>query len=190
MDISQKGRYKFLLTYLIGIGIAPTQQDIGRLLGYNNPSAFSQVITGAKPMPREFNSKLKSIYPNLNVDWLETGEGEMLLEPNTAHITVQNQENGVSGQQFNGPISGDNPQFAGNNLNNNPPCTFGVEIDKIVAAITAQADLTKEAHEITRRAQDQVDHAQAQVDKAQSQIDRLLNMLEAKFNMTLPTTSS
>lgn len=187
MDISQKGRYKFFLTYLVGIGIAPSQQDIGRLIGYNNASSFSQIITGAKPMPREFNAKLKSIYPNLNVDWLETGEGEMLLEPDTTHTTIQMQENGVSGQQFNGPITGDNPQFAGHNLTNNPPCTFGAEIDKIVSAMTAQANLTKEAHEITRRAQDQVDHAQAQVDKAQSQIDRLLTMLEMKFNITPAT---
>ena len=59
--------------------------------------------------------------------------------------------------------------------------------DKIVSAMTAQADLTKEAHEITRRAQDQVDRAQAQVDKAQSQIDRLLTMLELKFNITPAT---
>lgn len=187
MDVNQKGRYKFLLTYLVGIGIASNQQDIGRLIGYNNASSFSQIITGAKPMPREFNAKLKSIYPNLNVDWLETGEGEMLLEPDTPHTPIQTQENGESGQQFNGPITGNQHQFAGHNLTNNPPCTFGAEIDKIVSAMTAQADLTKEAHEITRRAQDQVDRAQAQVDKAQSQIDRLLTMLEMKFNI-IPAT--
>ena len=98
-------------------------------------------------------------------------------------MLFRSQENAGSGQQFNGPITGDNPQFAGNNLTNNPPCTFGVEIDKIVSAMTAQADLTKEAHEITRRAQAQVDRAQAQVDVAQQQMNRLLAIIEQKLNI-------
>lgn len=178
MDINQKGRYKFFLTYLVGIGVAPSQQDIGRLIGYTNPSSFSQIITGKKPMPREFNSKLKSIYPNLNVDWLETGEGEMLLQPDTTYAKVQTQDNGTSGQQFNGPILGDNPQFAGHDLTNNN--ASAADFDKFIVTLTAQADLTKEAHELTR-------NAQAQVDKAQSQIDRLLTMLEVKFNITPAT---
>jgi len=49
--------------------------------------------------------------------------------------------------------------------------------------MTAQADLTKEAHEITRRAQAQVDRAQAQVDVAQQQMNRLLAIIEQKLNI-------
>lgn len=175
-------RYKILVRYLISIGVATSQQELGTKVGYNNASAFSQVINGKAAEPKNFMNKFKELSPNLNLDWLETGEGNMLIEEN-----VNTQENGESGQQFNGPITGNQHQFAGHNLTNNPPCTFGVEIDKIVSAMTAQADLTKEAHEITRRAQDQVDRAQAQVDKAQSQIDRLLTMLEIKFNITPAT---
>lgn len=179
-------RYKILVRYLISIGVAASQQELGTKVGYNNASAFSQVINGKAVEPKNFMNKLKELSPNLNLEWLETGEGNMLIEENV-NSQENTQENAGSGQQFNGPITGGNPQFAGNNLTNNPPCTFGVEIDKIVSAMTAQADLTKEAHEITRRAQDQVDRAQAQVDKAQSQIDRLLTMLELKFNITPAT---
>lgn len=83
-------------------------------------------------------------------------------------------EHGSSAQQFNAPMTGDGQQFAGHDFNISHPCNFEVEIDKIVSAMAAQADLTKEAHELTRRAQDQVD-------RAQSQMDRLLTMLESKL---------
>ncbi|NBH91178.1 hypothetical protein D1638_01010 [Muribaculaceae bacterium Z1] len=168
-------RYKILVRYLISIGVAASQQELGTKVGYNNASAFSQVINGKAVEPKNFMNKLKELSPNLNLEWLETGEGNMLIEENV-NSQENTQENAGSGQQFNGPITGDNPQFAGNNLTNNPPCTFGVEIDKIVSAMTAQADLTKEAHELTRR-------AQAQVDVAQQQINRLLAIIEQKLNI-------
>lgn len=164
-------RYKILVRYLISVGMATSQKDLGTKLGYNNESAFSQVINGKTVEPKNFTEKLKNLVPNLSLEWLEAGTGTMIIE-----------ENG-SGQQFNGPITGDNPQFAGHDFTNNPPCNFGVEVERVIAAMTAQADLTKEAHAITRRAQDQVDRAQAQVDVAQQQINRLLTMLELKLNI-------
>lgn len=181
MDFNKISRYKKFLQYLVVVEFADSQSAVGQMIGYNNASAFSQVINGKKPMPKDFTAKLKRIYPKLNVDWLETGEGNMLIEENVSNT----QENGTSGQQFNGPITGDNPQFAGRDLTNNN--ASAADFDKFIVALTAQADITKEAHEITRRAQNQVDRAQAQVDVAQSQINRLLTMLEVKFNITPAT---
>lgn len=168
-------RYKILVRHLISMGLATSQKDLGTKLGYNNESAFSQLINGKVVEPKNFTEKLKNLVPDLNIDWLETGEGAML---------ISTQDNHGGGQHFHGDIAGNNNQFAGNNLTNNPPCSFGPELDKIVTAMTAQAEITKEAHEITRRAQAQVDRAQAQVDKAQCQIDRLLALLEVKLNIT------
>lgn len=168
-------RYKILVRYLISIGVAASQQELGTKVGYNNASAFSQVINGKAVEPKNFMNKLKELSPNLNLEWLETGEGNMLIEENV-NSQENTQENAGSGQQFNGPITGDNPQFAGNNLTNNPPCNFGIEVERVIAAMTAQADLTKEAHELTRR-------AQAQVDVAQQQINRLLAIIEQKLNI-------
>lgn len=167
-------RYKILVRYLISIGIASSQQELGTKIGYNNASAFSQVINGKTIEPKNFTEKLKSLVPNLNLDWLENGTGAMLTEDDTTIITQDNRE---SGQQFNGAITGSNPQFSGRDITNNPPCTFGAEMNKFLTAMTAQADLTKEAHEIAKR-------AQTQVDVAQTQINRLLTMLETKFNIT------
>ena len=165
-------RYKILIRNLISGGIAGSQQELGAMMGYNNASAFSQVINGKTTEPKNFTEKLKNLVPNLNLDWLETGEGVMLHEQN---------ENNGGGQHFHGDINGNNPQFSGRDTINNP-CPMGAELKDFIATLnaqvsvmTAQADLTKEAHELTR-------NAQAQVDKAQAQMDRLITMLEQKLN--------
>ncbi|ROS79406.1 hypothetical protein EEL34_15510 [Muribaculaceae bacterium Isolate-039 (Harlan)] len=111
MDINKIGRYKFFLQYLVGIGFAPDQKGIGQMIGYNNPSAFSQVINGKKQMPKDFTAKLKRLYPDLNEAWLESGEGKMLLT-----------ENG--GQNFFGDINGGDNNFSGRDMTVNPPCTL------------------------------------------------------------------
>ena len=159
-------RYKILIRNLISCGIAGSQQELGAMLGYNNASAFSQVINGKTTEPKNFTEKLKNLVPNLNLEWLETGEGVMLYEQN---------ENNGGGQHFHGDINGNNPQFSGRDTINNP-CEMGAEFKTFIAALTAQADLTKQAHELTR-------NAQAQVDKAQAQMDRLITMLEQKLNI-------
>ncbi len=154
MDINKIGRYKFFLQYLVSVGFAPDQKGIGQMIGYNNPSAFSQVINGKKQMPKDFTAKLKGIYPDLNEDWLETGEGKMLLS-----------ENG--GQNFFGDIKGGDNKFSGRDMTVNPPCTLGFDIDRVFQEISAQRKLTEEA--------------QAQTRKAQEQMDRLITIIE-NFN--------
>lgn len=72
-------RYKLLIRYLIGKGLASSQKGVGILLGYTNESTFSQLINGKIPTPKEFNNKLKEIEPALSIDWLEAGEGDMLV---------------------------------------------------------------------------------------------------------------
>lgn len=56
------------------------QRELGQKMGYNNPSAFSQVINGKTQEPKLFTQKLKNIVPELNLDWLENGTGTMFGE--------------------------------------------------------------------------------------------------------------
>lgn len=160
---------------MIKVGIIASQKDLGAKMGYANESTISQIINEKVKEPKDFVDRLSSFVPDLNKEWLETGEGAMLISQN----------NNSGGQHFHGPITGDNPQFAGHDFTNNPPCNFGFEVDKVIEALTAQASLTKEAHEITRRAQAQVDRAQAQVDVAQQQVNRLLSIIEQKLNIVM-----
>lgn len=168
--MTENKRIKTLVHWLISQGIIASQQDLGEKFGIANKSYLSQLVNGRATSP-DFINKLSKLDERINTEWLETGNGTMIIEEN------------ASGQQFNGPILGDNPQFSGRDTVNNPPCTFGVEVEKILEAINAQAKLTEEAHDIAKRAQDQIDRAQAQVDVAQQQMNRLLAMLEMKFNI-------
>lgn len=72
-------RYKILIRHLIKSDLIANQKELGKKMGYNNPSAFSQVINGKTQEPKLFTTKLKSIVPNLNLDWIEYGLGSMLL---------------------------------------------------------------------------------------------------------------
>nr|DAF67705.1 MAG TPA: repressor protein CI [Caudoviricetes sp.] len=155
-------RYKILVRYLVSIGVAASQKDLGRKLGYNNESAFSQVINEKAPRPKDFMSKLKELLPDLNEDWIENGNGDMISVDNSG------------GQVFNGDINGGDNKFSGRDMTINPPCDFGIQIDRVISAMTSQANLTKEAMDLTRE-------AQAQTRKAQEQMDRLLSIIETKF---------
>ena len=81
-------RYKILIRQLINLGIVSSQKELGKKMGYNNPSAFSQVINGKAREPKLFMQKLKNVFPNLNIDWLENGEGEMMANSNATTINI------------------------------------------------------------------------------------------------------
>lgn len=134
---------------MINQGVADSQQALGQMVGYNNASAFSQVINGKTSEPKEFTKKLQALLPDLNLDWLETGEGNMLITS--------------GGQTFNGEISGNDHKFSGRDTVINPPCQC--HFDRFLDALTEQQKLTAEAH--------------AQTAKAQEQMDRLLSIIES-----------
>ena len=81
-------RNRILVRHAIRMGIAPSQKELGKLFGYNNDSAFSQVISGLKSWPKYFTDKFKELVPDLNIDWLENGNGTMLTE-NTVPTIVK-----------------------------------------------------------------------------------------------------
>lgn len=62
-------RVKFLIKHIIGIGIAPNQEELGRILGINNKSYFSQLVAGQRNNENLINSLLNFV-PNFNKEWL------------------------------------------------------------------------------------------------------------------------
>ena len=77
--MNNKSRIKNVIKYLIGMGIASNQKEIGYLLGYKTESAFSQVINGKVPMPDDFVKRSSSLSPSINQDWINTGVGNMII---------------------------------------------------------------------------------------------------------------
>lgn len=71
-------RNKALVRYIIRMGVAASQKELGVKLGYENESYFSQIINEKVDTPKDFINKLKEIVSDLNIDWLITGNGEML----------------------------------------------------------------------------------------------------------------
>ena len=55
------------------------QFEIARDLGYTNKSAFSAVMNGKSPVPKQFPQKLASLDPCINIDFLTGSSDEMLL---------------------------------------------------------------------------------------------------------------
>ena len=55
------------------------QFEIARDLGYTNKSAFSAVMNGKSPVPKQFPQKLASLDPCINIDFLTGASDEMLL---------------------------------------------------------------------------------------------------------------
>lgn len=76
-NLNKLDRVKIFITHLIISGVFDSQKTVGVFLGYNNESSFSQILTKKTPIPKNFINKLKKLEPTLNINWIETGEGEM-----------------------------------------------------------------------------------------------------------------
>lgn len=70
-------RIKFLISWLIQEGYAASQEALGRELGIKSKSYLSQLVNG-KVNNRDFINKLSKLDSRINVEWVLTGEGEML----------------------------------------------------------------------------------------------------------------
>ena len=104
MIMNKLDRYKILIRQLINLGIVSSQKELGKKMGYNNPSAFSQVINGKAKEPKLFIQKLKHVFPNLNIDWLENGEGEMIIDDSTTNTININRDSVKVGGNVSGSI--------------------------------------------------------------------------------------
>lgn len=77
-------RFKSLIRYCKENGIVSSQKDLGVKLGYQNESSFSQVINGKVDEPKDFINRLCNLIPELNKEWLLTGEGVMIRKDASA----------------------------------------------------------------------------------------------------------
>lgn len=72
-------RIKVYIRWLISDKKLKSQAEIGYLLGYKSKSSFSQVLNGHVPMPSDFLSRLSGLSNKVNINWLKTGEGDMII---------------------------------------------------------------------------------------------------------------
>lgn len=56
------------------------QKEIGDMLGYQNQSSFSQIVTGTVPISDRFYNRLFATFPFLNEDYLLKGTGDVFKD--------------------------------------------------------------------------------------------------------------
>lgn len=113
----------------------------------------------AKSYATTFN-RISTAFPELNIEWLKTGEGEMLNPTSVNQSTGNIRANNVCGVNVNGR----DIRLSCNDDN------------KVVLALINEYKL------LAKHSQLQLDKAQAQLDKAQTQIDELISLLKSSYN--------
>lgn len=88
-------RNKSLVRYMKSVGVVLNQKDLAQKMGYNE-TYFSQILNLGTPEPKDFVKKLLILLPCLNVNWLLTGEGEMLIKDGSV------EQNNIVGDNING----------------------------------------------------------------------------------------
>lgn len=68
-------------------------------------SAMSAILLGQRPLSRGMAARIKAHYPKLNVAWLQTGEGDMVV--NTQNGSVNQYVGGDVNTYNNSPIFGE-----------------------------------------------------------------------------------
>lgn len=91
MENALNQRVSDVIRFLIFSKVALDKQDLAQKLGYN-VSSFSQIINGRVPMSNKFIEKLIEFVPDLNEEWLKTGDGEMLKVPATLTVFAPTEE--------------------------------------------------------------------------------------------------
>ena len=74
-------------------GKASSQRELALQMGYN-PSAFSQILNGHVPLSDKFLNRLADYDHSINIDWVRTGRGEMLVSDNPVIEVVPSDEDG------------------------------------------------------------------------------------------------
>ena len=68
-----------IVAWLLEKRVASSQRSLAVTMGYN-PSSFSQIINQHVPLSEKFLHRLVTIEPRVNLEWVRTGKGEMLLD--------------------------------------------------------------------------------------------------------------
>lgn len=139
--MSKLDRLQKIVFFLIkDVKIVKSQKDLMSKLGYKNETYMSQIMNGHVHMPHNIGYKLKGIYPQLNLDWLEDGSGTMLISgagepmPSAPHqITIGDGNVAASGQS---------------NINVNTPADY---IELVRETQRQTSEMQKQSAEVLRQ---------------------------------------
>lgn len=76
----KSNRFRAVCEYLVGQTVAKTYRELSVLFGYKSYPTFWNILSGRNPLPQKLLDKVKVMDPKINIDWVLTGEGEMLYK--------------------------------------------------------------------------------------------------------------
>lgn len=85
MDTIDNQRIKKVVDYLKNNRYIRNQQDFTERIG-SDKATVSQVLNNRINIPNNMFASIADAFPFVSVDWMRTGEGEMVKPTNTQHV--------------------------------------------------------------------------------------------------------
>lgn len=147
-----------------------TRTAFARKIGVN-PQKLHDIVRGQTTrIPSDVLAGITREFPTINTEWLLTGEGAMIVEPNEQHASTAS---GSINQ-----INGHNNNINSNNIGNVPTATYRTDgAPDEIKAIT-NALITSQAQ--TNMLIERLAIAQNQLLTAQANISELIELLKKK----------
>ena len=92
MDTTKQERLRKVFDYLVFSGHFSTRGDFANIIGINKTNLSSAMNGNEKYLSDSLFAKISNSYPDIDLEWLLTGEGEMLKVPATMTIYNPTQE--------------------------------------------------------------------------------------------------
>lgn len=74
-----------MIDWMLYHNVVASRRELALRMNYTE-STLSCVVNGRQPISPKFLTALSQIDPRLNVDWIDTGEGEMIIEEEVASV--------------------------------------------------------------------------------------------------------
>mgnify|MGYP000742554067 CR=1 FL=1 len=74
-----------MIDWMLYHNVVASRRELALRMNYTE-STLSCVVNGRQPISPKFLTALSQIDPRLNVDWIDTGKGEMIIEEETTSV--------------------------------------------------------------------------------------------------------
>lgn len=131
-----------------------------------SPSNLNKMLMGEQSITDKTLQKICNAFPMINIDWLKTGEGEMLRD------NSQMTQSGNGGVHQQAHAGGDVSQY-----NNSDSL-----LKDFISGLKEQNKLIERSMDQTDKSMQQVDKALAEISEQRKLVDRLISKIESQNN--------
>lgn len=89
-----------MIDWMLYHNIVASRRELAQRMNYTE-STLSCVVNGKQPISPKFLTALSQIDPRLNVDWIDTGKGEMIIKEEMTNIPTTEELEAIKSQQDN-----------------------------------------------------------------------------------------